>query len=80
MSEAKKEYPMGGKPDDKDEFTCDCRLTSFLHVLMRDHVPFGVVEDIIRNHLTDGGSVYENETTGKHARFMAKRILGEEKA
>jgi hypothetical protein len=66
-----------GKPVPDGAFTCDCRLTAFLHVLMRDHVPFGVVEDIVKNHLKgESGSVYEHETTGKHANFMAKRIIG----
>ena len=73
---SKEKYPKGEEVPGS-AFVCDCRLTAFLHVLMRDHVPFGVAEDIIKNHLTDGGSVYENKTSAMHANFMAKRILGD---
>lgn len=73
-----KEYPLGKAPQE-GSYISDCRLTAFLHILMRDHVPFGTVEDIIRNHLKYGGgvSVYENETSAKHAAFMAERIFGD---
>lgn len=65
------------EPDRTKRESAD-RLVTFLHVLMRDHLPFGAVEDIVKNHLgQDEVGVYENETTLAHAEFMAKRIRGD---
>lgn len=53
-------------------------LEVFLFVLLRDHVPFGTVEDILRNHIeptaNEGQAVFESATTLGLARRYAERI------
>jgi len=54
-------------------FTC-CRLTAFLYDLMRDHVPCGVVERLVRDsQLAQGANMYRltNGHLGRYAEELA---------
>jgi len=54
------------------------RLTLFLYILLRDHLPFGEAERILREHLEPSeGMVITLSEPGQatYARTLAKRIL-----
>jgi hypothetical protein len=61
-------------------------MVSFLYVLLRDHLPAGAVESIVREHVEKsakciGGlrTVYSNEFLEAYARELANRIAVEKK-
>lgn len=53
-------------------------LVSFLYILMRDHVPAGVVEGIVRDHAVpaqeSGGTVFTNGYLAFYAKDVADRL------
>ena len=59
------------------------RLSVFLYVLLRDHVPFGTVELILRDHVDAaqnvGGELLFSEAYQEaYVRRLAQRVLGKE--
>lgn len=54
--------------------TIDSRLVSFLYELMRDHLPAGVVEEIVMASETDSVVTYSNGWLAKYAEDLAKRL------
>lgn len=54
-------------------------LTSFLYVLMKDHLPVGVVDQIVNSN-EDAGFEYKpffiNGYLAKHAQYLAERLNG----
>lgn len=61
----------------------DDQLTSFLYILMRDHLPSGVVEDIMAKHVENIGNDevrFSNPHLEAHARELASRLVGPCKA
>lgn len=66
------------KPKFKTErFETDDPLVVFLYVLLRDHVPFGKVETIMRQQIENGmtGSGFLSEPTiARYARDLAERL------
>lgn len=54
--------------------TIDCKLTSFLYTLMRDHVQPGDVEEIMLNHMSDDTVEYTNGWLALYAQDIAKRL------
>jgi hypothetical protein len=53
------------------------KLVTFLYILLRDHLPSGVVEGIMINHAEKGGTpVFSNPFTEGHARELAGRMVG----
>jgi hypothetical protein len=53
------------------------RLTAFLYILMRDELPAGKVEAIVRDHVEKAGDrtrVYSNAGLEAYAREVATRI------
>ncbi len=59
------------------EIKSPARLESFLYILGRDHLPLGVVEKILRDHVESTGDnnlVFTNEDLAKWAQRVAKRL------
>ncbi len=51
-------------------------VVSFMYELMRDHLPAGTVETIVRNVLAEDPPVhYCNGWLAKHAAFIVDRLL-----
>ena len=69
-----------------DEFTIDMRnasqsfksndkLTSFLYQLIRDHLPSGVVSELVREIADEPDDiVYTNGWLGEHADYLSKLL------
>lgn len=50
-------------------------LVSFLYILLRDHLPAGVVEGIVRNHVNlDPETEFCNGYIAKYAKDLAERL------
>lgn len=52
-------------------------LVSFLYILLRDEVPAGTVEAIMRNHVEKAGSdrrTYSNKHLAAYSREIARRL------
>jgi hypothetical protein len=54
--------------------TIDCKFTSFLYTLMRDHVQPGDIEDIMLNHMSDEPVEYSNGWLALYANDVATRL------
>lgn len=54
--------------------TIDCKLTSFLYTLMRDHVQPGDIEEIMLNHISDDTVEYSNGWLARYAEDIAQRL------
>ncbi len=54
----------------------DDRLTQFLYILVRDHLPIGTVNEIIHNFMTDKKVSYSNDHIEAWAKVTAERIMG----
>lgn len=52
----------------------DSKLVSFLYQLMRDHVPPGVVEEVLNDSVHHSDIVYTNGWLAKYAEDIAKRL------
>lgn len=52
----------------------DRKLVSFLYQLMRDHVPPGVVEEILLDCMHDGTVEYTNGWLARHAQNIADKL------
>jgi hypothetical protein len=50
------------------------RLVSFLYELMRDHLPPGVVEEIVRASDSEPNVVYTNGWLAQYAEHLANRL------
>jgi hypothetical protein len=64
-----------------DEYNSNVReLTAFLYILMRDHLPSGVVHGILIDHTSVGETttewVYSNPFLAAESMVLAKAILG----
>ena len=58
----------------------ECKLTSFLYELIRDHLPAGTVEGILKRLVNETQPiVYTNGWLAKYAENVAKRLQGEKK-
>jgi hypothetical protein len=60
-----------GSVDSKDP------LVGFLYILMRDHLPVGMVEGIMRDHVnveTDDVDNYSNGWLAEYAKDLSKRL------
>ena len=59
------------------------KLTGFLYVLLRDHLPAGTVEGIVSNHVENPvalGTVqfqFSNRPLAEYARELAERLMEE---
>lgn len=53
----------------------DSYLVSFLYELMRDHVPPGVIEEIMRKTMGHSAVVYTNGWLAKYAEDVAHRLV-----
>lgn len=54
------------------------QLTTFLYVLLRDHLPFGQVELLVREHVEKSigqDSIYSHGDVARYAESLAIRIL-----
>jgi hypothetical protein len=65
---------MSGIRERSGSITIDCKLTSFLYTLMRDHVQPGDIEDIMLNHVPDAPVEYCNGWLAKYAQDVAIRL------
>lgn len=54
--------------------TINSKLVSFLYVLMRDHLPTGDVESLIRESEDDPDVTYTNGWLAKYAENLANRL------
>lgn len=50
------------------------KLVSFLYELMRDHLPPGEVERLVRNSQEAGDTLYTNGWLAKYAEDLANRL------
>lgn len=55
-----------GRVDDSDP------LATFFYLIMRDHLPSGVVEEVLRDSL--GGGQFTNGWLAQYAQFCASRL------
>ena len=53
----------------------NCKLTSFLYTLMRDHIPTSVVEALSKEADYDDDVVYTNGWLALYANHIAKRLI-----
>ncbi|HZZ78439.1 MAG TPA: helix-turn-helix transcriptional regulator [Gemmataceae bacterium] len=67
---------LADQPTDAEESPAFLRLQAFLYILLRDHLPFGTVEAIIRDHVEKvGDSVqFEDRLHAEYAERLARRI------
>ena len=56
------------------EVNIDSKLTSFLYELMRDHLPPGEVETLVKNSETESQCQYTNGWLALYANDLAKRL------
>jgi hypothetical protein len=56
------------------EVRIESRLVSFLYELMRDHVPLGVVEEIVQASEKEPDVLYTNGWLAKYAEDIANRL------
>jgi len=49
-------------------------LVSFLYILMRDHLPTGVVEGIMKDHVPDQVVKFTNGWLANYAKDIAERL------
>ena len=54
--------------------TIDSHLVSFLYELMRDHVPPGIVEEVMRKTMGPSEVVYTNGWLARYAEDVASRL------
>lgn len=59
---------------DSGNITINSRLVSFLYELMRDHLPPGKVEEIIRSSEKESNVSYTNGWVAKYAENLANRL------
>lgn len=57
-----------GSVNDKDP------LVTFLYILMRDHLPTGIVEEIVEKHTYHDGMTYTNGWLAEYAQDLAERL------
>lgn len=59
-------------------FEADDALISFLYTLMRDHLPTGAVERLVRESLDERGESvqYTNGWLAQYAQDLARRLRG----
>lgn len=57
--------------------TINCKLTSFIYSLLRDHLPAGEVELLIREAEDQSNVTYTNGYLAKYSEILAKRLLDE---
>jgi hypothetical protein len=50
------------------------KVVSFLYELIRDHLPAGVVEKIVRNSMAEEETVYCNGYLAEYAKEIASRL------
>lgn len=51
-------------------------LVSFLYELMRDHVPIGIIEGVVKTSLHKGETEFCNGWLAQYAQDVAKRLRG----
>ena len=56
------------------EVQINSKLVSFLYELMRDHLPAGVVEEIVQASEGESNVVYTNGWLAKYAEDLANRL------
>lgn len=67
--------PVAGLRQRSGSVNSDDGLTAFLYVLMRDHLPPGVVESCVLEHVERGHkSQYCNGWLASYAKDLARRI------
>ena len=57
-------------------FDSDSKLVLFLYLLMRDHLPAGVVAELYRN-IGDGTFAFTNGWLAKYAEYIASSLVGD---
>jgi len=55
------------------------KMVEFLYVLMRDYLPCGLVEEIMRKHVTGEMTKYCNGWLADYAFYVASRLENKEK-
>jgi hypothetical protein len=58
-------------------YPLDSALVTFIYVLMRDHLPTGVVADIVKNHATRLAVEFSNKHLAEYARELAEALVPE---
>lgn len=56
------------------EVTSEDPLVTFLYILMRDHLPAGVVEEIVERHTYHEDMKYTNGWLAEYAKDLAARL------
>jgi len=57
------------------EVIIDCPLTSFLYTLMRDHLPAGEVERLVRDSISNQAVAFTNGWLARYAEDATNRLL-----
>jgi len=52
----------------------DEKLVSFLYSLMRDHLPCGIVEELVRDSFCGDGCEFSNGFLANYAKDLASRL------
>jgi hypothetical protein len=60
--------------DNEGNIVSDDPLTVFLYVLLRDHLPTGVVEEIINKHTYQETTTFTNRWLAEYAKDLAARL------
>lgn len=60
--------------DDSNCIIINDKLVSFLYEIIRDHLPPGKVEEIVKNSEFEGDTKYSNGWLAKYAEYLAKRL------
>lgn len=72
MADNKKENDMVRERSGSINF--NDHLTSFLYELIRDHLPAGTIEMLVRNSIGHGETQYTNGWLANYAHDLAQRI------
>ena len=56
------------------KFASKSKLIGFLYLLMRDHIPPGIVEEILNDCDTENTTVYTNGWLAQYAEDIANRL------
>lgn len=52
----------------------DSKLVALLYILMRDHITPGVMEKVVRVHVSEASTLYTNGFLANYAKDLAERL------
>lgn len=60
--------------EESGNITINSKLVSFLYELMRDHLPAGIVQELVNNSINNDDVIYTNGYLAKYAEYLANKL------